>query len=136
VIVGGSREGAFLSPTVMSSLKPEMKVVCEEVFAPLVSVLVYEDFDKLIAEVNESKYGLNAGIFTNDLNEAFAAIRELEIGGVIVNDSSAYRADHMPYGGVKESGVGREGVRYAMEEMTEIKFAAFNLTKASSLSGS
>jgi acyl-CoA reductase-like NAD-dependent aldehyde dehydrogenase len=104
-----------------------MKVVCEEVFAPLVSVLSYDNFEELIAAVNDSKYGLNAGIFTNDLNEAFKAIRELEIGGVIVNDSSAYRADHMPYGGVKESGSGREGVRYAIEEMTELKFAAFNL---------
>ena len=127
VLTGGSREGAFLWPTVLSDVRPEMKVVCEEVFAPLLSLIPYDDFDALIAEVNESKYGLNAAIFTNDIGEAFKAIRELQVGAVIVNDSSAYRADHMPYGGVKESGLGREGVRYAMEEMTEIKFAAFNL---------
>lgn len=126
ILTGGSREGAFLKPTVLTDVLPEMKVVCEEVFAPLVAVRSYEDFEAMLEEVNSTKYGLNAAIFTHDLREAFRAVEALEFGSVIVNDASSYRADHMPYGGVKESGLGREGVRYALEEMTEIKMAVFN----------
>ena len=123
---GGKREGAYLWPTVLIDVTEEMLVVCEEVFAPLVAVQRYSDFAVMIEEVNRSHLGLNHGIFTRDLSEMLYAIEELEVGGVIVNDVSTYRSDHMPYGGVKDSGVGREGVRYAMQEMTELKFAVIN----------
>ena len=126
LLVGGARDGAYLSPTVLTDVTERMRVVCEEVFAPVVAVQRYSEFASMIDEVNHSRLGLNHGIFTNDLAEAYYAIEELEVGGVIVNDVSTYRADHMPYGGVKESGIGREGLRYAMEEMTELKFAVFN----------
>jgi acyl-CoA reductase-like NAD-dependent aldehyde dehydrogenase len=126
VQVGGTREGAYLAPTVLTDVTEQMRVVCEEVFAPVVAVQRYEDFTAMIDEVNRSRLGLNHGIFTRDLGEALYAIEELEVGGVIVNDVSTYRADHMPYGGTKDSGTGREGVRYAMQEMTELKFAVIN----------
>lgn len=126
LLAGGTRDGAYLHPTVLTNVTHEMKVVCEEVFAPLVAVQGYHDFKELIEEVNLSHLGLNHAIFTRDLIEALYAIEELEVGGVIVNDVSSYRADHMPYGGVKDSGNGREGLRYAMQEMTEIKFAVLN----------
>lgn len=126
ILAGGSRQGAYLQPTVLARVSPSMRVVCEEVFAPLVALLPYQSFPSMIDEINGSRLGLNHGVFTHDLSEAMYAIRELEVGGVIVNDVSTYRADHMPYGGVKESGVGREGLRYAMEEMTELKFAVIN----------
>jgi acyl-CoA reductase-like NAD-dependent aldehyde dehydrogenase len=126
LLAGGRRDGAYLHPTVLTNVTHEMKVVCEEVFAPLVAVQGYHDFKELIEEVNLSHLGLNHAIFTRDLIEALYAIEELEVGGVIVNDVSSYRADHMPYGGVKDSGNGREGLRYAMQEMTEIKFAVLN----------
>ncbi|MDM7999756.1 MAG: aldehyde dehydrogenase family protein [Dehalococcoidia bacterium] len=130
VLCGGNIDGRMMQPTVLAKVQREMKVVCEEVFAPLVSVVPFDTFAEAIAMVNDSRYGLNAGVFTRDLNEAFTAVRELEVGSVIINDSSAYRADHMPYGGVKSSGLGREAVRFAMEEMTEIKFAAIRLPEA------
>lgn len=126
LLVGGTRNGSYVQPTVLTNVNREMKVVCEEVFAPLVAVQGYSDFATMIEEVNRSHLGLNHGIFTRDLVEALYAIEELEVGGVIVNDASSYRADHMPYGGVKDSGHGREGLRYALQEMTEIKFAVIN----------
>ena len=123
VVAGGKREGAYLWPTVLTEVTRDMLVVCEEVFAPIVAVQRYRDLGAAIEEINTSHLGLNHGIFTRDLGEALYVIAELEVGGVIVNDVSTYRADHMPYGGVKDSGIGREGVRYAMQEMTELKFA-------------
>ncbi len=126
VAAGGTRDGAYLRPTVLTGVTREMHVVCEEVFAPIVAVQRYTDFPAVVEEVNRSHLGLNHGVFTHDLAEALYAIEELEVGGVIVNDVSTYRADHMPYGGVKDSGAGREGVRYAMQEMTELKFAVIN----------
>jgi acyl-CoA reductase-like NAD-dependent aldehyde dehydrogenase len=126
VAAGGTRDGAYLRPTVLTGVTHEMHVVCEEVFAPIVAVQRYTDFPAVVEEINRSHLGLNHGVFTHDLAEALYAIEELEVGGVIVNDVSTYRADHMPYGGVKESGVGREGLRYAMQEMTELKFAVLN----------
>ncbi|HKB49492.1 MAG TPA: aldehyde dehydrogenase family protein, partial [Ktedonobacterales bacterium] len=123
---GGTRDGSYLAPTVLTDVTREMLVVCEEIFAPVVAVQTYGDFPTVIEEVNRSRLGLNHGLFTNDLAEAVYAIEELEVGGVIVNDASTYRADHMPYGGVKDSGNAREGVRYAIQEMTELKFAVLN----------
>src|SRR5439155_21105846 len=97
----------------------EMKVRCEEIFGPVITVQPYQTFEEALAEVNDSPYGLQAGVFTSSIDRAMLAHRELEVGGVIVNDVSSFRADQMPYGGSKESGYGREGLRDAMEEMTE-----------------
>jgi acyl-CoA reductase-like NAD-dependent aldehyde dehydrogenase len=119
VLTGGTSEGPFVQPTLLSQTTPEMKVRCEEIFGPVVTITPYQTFEEALDEVNDSRYGLQAGVFTNDLNRAFEAHRTLEVGGVIVNDISAFRADQMPYGGSKESGFGREGLRFAMEEMTE-----------------
>ena len=119
VLTGGTADGPFFQPTLISRTSPEMKVRCEEVFGPVCTITPYETFSEALAEVNDSKYGLQAGVFTNDINRAFEAHSTLEVGGVIVNDVSAFRADQMPYGGSKESGFGREGLRFAMEEMTE-----------------
>jgi acyl-CoA reductase-like NAD-dependent aldehyde dehydrogenase len=119
ILTGGKADGPFFQPTLLSQTTPEMKVRCEEVFGPVATITPYQTFDEALAEVNDSKYGLQAGVFTNDLNRAFEAHRTLEVGGVIINDVSAFRADQMPYGGSKESGFGREGLKWAMAEMTE-----------------
>jgi glyceraldehyde-3-phosphate dehydrogenase (NADP+) len=126
VVCGGSRNGAVLDPTVLTDVRTDMKVSCQEVFAPIVTVDTFAEFDDALARVNDSLYGLQAGVFTPDLRHMLRAFEELEVGGVIVNDVPTYRIDHMPYGGVKNSGFGREGVRYAMEEMTERKLLAIN----------
>jgi glyceraldehyde-3-phosphate dehydrogenase (NADP+) len=96
-------------------------VCSEEAFAPLVVAFPFSDFEAALAQVNDSRYGLQAGVFTNDLANAWRAFEGLEVGGVIVNDVPTYRVDHMPYGGVKDSGLGREGVRWAIEDMTELR---------------
>jgi aldehyde dehydrogenase (NAD+) len=119
VLTGGYGEGPFYYPTLISDVRPEMKVCREEIFGPVVTIAPYQTFDEAIATVNDSRFGLQAGVFTNDIGRAFQAHRDIEVGGVIVNDVSAFRADQMPYGGSKDSGFGREGLRYAMEEMTE-----------------
>lgn len=128
LLCGGGRQGAVLEPTIVINAKPDMKVNCLEIFAPVVTVSPYEQFDDAVRAVNDSRYGLQAGVFTRDLQAAFRAYRELEVGGVIVNDISSWRVDHMPYGGVKDSGFGREGLRYAIEEMTEPKLLVLNLS--------
>ena len=119
VLTGGRGEGPFYYPTLLSEVEPQMKVCREEIFGPVVTISPYQTFEQAIAEVNDSRFGLQAGVFTSDLNRAFQAHRDIEVGGVIVNDVSAFRADQMPYGGSKDSGFGREGLRFAMEEMTE-----------------
>jgi aldehyde dehydrogenase (NAD+) len=119
VLIGGRIDAPFYVPTLLSRTKPEMKVVCEEIFGPVVTVSPYQTFEEALAMVNDSRFGLQAGVFTNDIGRAFEAHRTLEVGGVIINDMSAFRADQMPYGGSKDSGFGREGLRFAMEEMTE-----------------
>lgn len=121
------REGALFYPAVLVDTKPEMKVVCREVFAPVVTIIPYNDLDDAFAQANDSEYGLQAGIFTRDLNIAMKAARVLEYGGVVINDVSTYRNDVMPYGGVKNSGLGKEGPRYAVEEMTEERMVVINL---------
>ena len=127
VEVGGEAIGNCLRPTILTGVTREMKVICSEVFAPIVSVLPYDSFEEALVMADDSLYGLQAGIFTRDINKAFMAIRRLDVGGVIINDIPTFRVDHMPYGGNKDSGLGREGVRYAMEEMTNIKMVCFNL---------
>jgi glyceraldehyde-3-phosphate dehydrogenase (NADP+) len=126
VLVGGTRQGSVVAPTVLTGTRPEMKVVCEEVFGPLVVVEPYEELDAALAAVNAGRYGLQAGIYTHDLRAAWRAFETLEVGAVMVNEVPTYRADHMPYGGVKESGLGREGVRYAIEELTEPRLLVLN----------
>ncbi|HEU4480689.1 MAG TPA: aldehyde dehydrogenase family protein [Actinomycetota bacterium] len=121
VLVGGKREDPFYAPTVLGHTSTGMKVRQEEIFGPVVTVGTYSDFDEAIAEANETRYGLQAGLFTSDVKLIFQAHRDLEVGGVVVNDVSAFRADQMPYGGSKDSGTGREGLRWAMAEMTEPK---------------
>jgi acyl-CoA reductase-like NAD-dependent aldehyde dehydrogenase len=127
VEAGGEAHGNCLQPTILTGVTREMKVVCSEVFAPIVSVIPYTSFDEALDMANDSVYGLQAGIYTRDIKKAFKAISRLDVGGVIINDVPTFRADHMPYGGNKESGLGREGVRYAIEEMTNIKMVCFNL---------
>ena len=128
LLEGGRREGRLVWPTVLTDTRPEMKVMCREAFAPLVSVVVYQDFDEAVRLLGDSPYGLQAGIYTQDLRKAFRAVAALDVGGVLVNDTSIFRVDHMPYGGNRMSGIGREGVRFAVEEMTNIKFVCFNLS--------
>ncbi|MGQ9476956.1 MAG: aldehyde dehydrogenase family protein [Candidatus Bipolaricaulia bacterium] len=133
LLCGGKREGNFLEPTVLTDVKPEMKVVCEETFAPIVTIEGFSKFEEALAKFNEGSrlgrydYGLACGVFTRDLLRAWQAIEELEVGNVFINDSATFRADQMPYGGVKESGLGREGPHFALEEMTEIKMVSFSL---------
>jgi acyl-CoA reductase-like NAD-dependent aldehyde dehydrogenase len=121
LLCGGERKGSFIAPAVLTNTKPEHKVNGEEVFGPLVTVEPFSTLDEAIALVNVSRYGLQAGIFTADHGAIEQVFREVEVGGVIVNDVPTFRSDAMPYGGVKDSGLGREGVRYAMEEMSEIR---------------
>lgn len=127
ILTGGKRNGAIYFPTVLSEVKPDMKVSCKEVFAPLVVVEKYRNIDDAIAWVGNSVYGLQAGIFTRDIASIMKAFEEIEVGGVVVNDVPTYRADHMPYGGMRNSGIGREGPKYAIEDMTEIKVLILNM---------
>ena len=127
LLCGGQRKGPLLEPTVLTGTRTDMKVNCQEIFAPVVTVEPYDDFDKAIRQVNNSAYGLQAGIFTRDAKLMFTAYEELEVGGLIAGDVPSFRIDHMPYGGVKDSGLGREGLRYAIEEMTEPKLLVMNL---------
>jgi acyl-CoA reductase-like NAD-dependent aldehyde dehydrogenase len=118
VLVGGKRSGTSLEPTLLTDVPLDACVLREEVFGPVVTIMPFDDLDSAFAAVNDSTFGLQAGIFTRDIETAFRAHRDLEVGGVIVGDVPSYRADQMPYGGVKDSGVGREGVRSAMEDLT------------------
>ena len=127
LLAGGRREGRLIWPTVLGDTRPEMKVMCQEAFAPLVSVVVYRRYEDALAMLADSPYGLQAGVYTRDIQKAFAAVTRLDVGGVMVNDTSIFRVDHMPYGGNRMSGVGREGVRFAVEEMTNLRMVCFNL---------
>jgi acyl-CoA reductase-like NAD-dependent aldehyde dehydrogenase len=127
LLCGGGRKNLVIEPTVLTGTKPEMKVNSQEIFGPVVTVEPYKDFDQAIRQVNHSSFGLQAGIFTRDAKLLFQAYEELEVGGVIAGDVPSFRVDHMPYGGVKDSGLGREGLRYAIEEMTEPKLLVMNL---------
>jgi acyl-CoA reductase-like NAD-dependent aldehyde dehydrogenase len=119
LIAGGERHGSVITPVILTATKPGMKVRDEEVFGPVVIVEPYEDFEQALADVNRSRYGLQAGLLTRDAGRILTAYRELEVGALIVGDTPAWRLDPMPYGGVKDSGLGREGIRSAIEEMTE-----------------
>ncbi|MFC0562290.1 aldehyde dehydrogenase family protein [Halalkalibacter alkalisediminis] len=126
VAIGGRADGSVLLPTVLLDVDPSQKVSCQEVFAPIVVINKVKTVEEAIEMVNESKYGLQAGIYTDNIHTALDAVEHLHVGGVLINDIPTFRVDHMPYGGVKESGIGREGVKYAIEEMTEKKLVVFN----------
>ncbi|MEK4147670.1 aldehyde dehydrogenase family protein [Robertmurraya sp. FSL W8-0741] len=126
-IGGRNEENGLLQPTVLLDVPPEEKISCEEAFAPVVHINRVASLDEAIRLVNHSKYGLQAGVFTKDVGRAFQAAKELHVGGVMINDFPTFRVDHMPYGGVKLSGMGREGIKYALEEMTELKLISFKL---------
>jgi acyl-CoA reductase-like NAD-dependent aldehyde dehydrogenase len=127
VVCGGNRNGAVVEPTVLTGTRSDMKVNCQEIFAPVVTVEPYGEFDEALRQINSSAYGLQAGIFTRDAKLMFQAFEELEVGGLLAGDVPTFRIDHMPYGGIKDSGIGREGLRYAIEEMTEPKLMVMNL---------
>ncbi len=121
VLLGGNADGSFFAPTILTAVPKTAQVCSNEAFAPLVVAFPFSDFSDAIRQVNDSSFGLQTGVFTNDLANAWRSFNELEVGGVIVNDIPTYRIDHMPYGGVKDSGLGREGLRWAIEDMTEIR---------------
>jgi acyl-CoA reductase-like NAD-dependent aldehyde dehydrogenase len=125
--IGGTRENSLFYPTVLSNVKPDMKVVCKEVFAPIVSIIPFETESEAIKLANDSDFGLQAGVFTNDINRAMRVAEALETGGVWINETSTYRQDNYPYGGVKQSGIGKEGVKYALKDMIETKFIGIKL---------
>ncbi len=122
LLCGGEREGVMVEPTLLENVSPETDLYQKEVFGPVAFLSEFKSFEDALEQVNDSNYGLQAGVFTRDLHRVQRAWDSLEVGGVIINDVPSWRVDHMPYGGVKDSGLGREGVRFAIEEMTEIRF--------------
>ncbi|MEI6123799.1 MAG: aldehyde dehydrogenase family protein [Bacteroidota bacterium] len=121
LLCGGSRRGAYMPPTVLTNTQSDMLVCCAEIFGPVVVIEPYDDFKTAVAEINNSRYGLQAGVFTDSLSEMDYAFNTIEVGGLMINEVPTFRMDHMPYGGIKDSGLGREGVRYAMLDMLEPK---------------
>lgn len=127
LVTGGKRDGAQLSPTLLTDVEPTMKVVCEEVFGPAANIIGFTDIDDPIRSINESPYGLQCGVFTDSTATALKVAREVRAGGVIINGTSTWRTDQLAYGGVKDSGMGREGPRYAIRDMTDERLILFNL---------
>lgn len=128
VVTGGSRDGGVLAPTILRDVAPDLSVQCREVFGPVVTVVVFDDFADALAQANDSDFGLNAGVFTEDIAHALEAVSRLDFGSVYINDAPTVRVDLQPYGGVKDSGNTREGPHYAMEEMTDLKFVTLRPT--------
>jgi succinate-semialdehyde dehydrogenase/glutarate-semialdehyde dehydrogenase len=127
VVEGGHRQGALLHPTILVDTTPQMRVICDEIFAPVVSVIPFHSLDEAIDELNATPFGIAAGLFTQDLTRAMGATRRLHVGTVHINEPSSSRVDLMPFGGVKDSGLGREGPKYAMQEMTEERLVTISL---------
>lgn len=127
ILYGGKRDGLLFEPTVMTETRPDMKVNCEEVFAPIVTLMPYATWDDAVSIINDSPYGLQAGLFTRDIKRIMDAWERIDVGGLQVNNVSTFRVDHMPYGGIKASGYGREGVKYTIEEMTELRLMVLHL---------
>ncbi|MGH9657968.1 MAG: aldehyde dehydrogenase family protein, partial [Bryobacteraceae bacterium] len=127
LITGGARRRATIEPAILTDVPASARVACREAFGPVVGINAYETLDEAIARVNESEYGLQAGIYTRDIRKAFEAARRVHVGGFLINEVPQYRVDQMPYGGVKMSGTGREGPKYAVEEMTEPKLVCWKL---------
>jgi len=121
LICGGKRNGVFFDATLLENVRPDMKISCTEAFGPVATLQPFVDFKDAVRVVNDSVYGLQAGVFTKNIDHAMYAFNELDVGGVIINDVPSFRVDNMPYGGIKDSGLGREGIRFAIEDMTEIK---------------
>ena len=122
------RDGQFVqAQAVLVDVDPAMKVLCDEVFGPVVSILPYDDFDALCDQISASRFGLQCGVFTKSIETATTAVRRIRTGGVIVNGTSTWRTDQLAYGGVKDSGIGREGPKYAMRDMTEERLVLFNM---------
>jgi succinate-semialdehyde dehydrogenase/glutarate-semialdehyde dehydrogenase len=128
IVHGGRRNGALLEPTILAGSRREMKVMCEEIFAPVLSVIPFRSLDEAVDEINAVPYGLAAGVFTPDIDRAMFAARRLHVGIVHINEPSSSRVDIMPFGGVKDSGLGREGPKYAMQEMTEERVITLSLS--------
>ena len=126
ILTGGKRENNYYPPTILTNVNPKLPVACSEAFGPILIVNSYTNFNDAIREVNNTNYGLQAGVFTNNMNKAFGAFNQLDVGGVVINDIPTFRVDNMPYGGVKDSGFGREGIKYSLREMTEIKLLVYN----------
>lgn len=127
ILTGGKGKAAFYEPTIITNVKASMGVCSKEAFAPIVTVEKYKKFTEAISKINDSQFGLQAGIFTNRLNDVFYAFNNVEAGGIVINDVPTFRADQQPYGGLKNSGIGREGIRYTIEDYTEIKVLSLNL---------
>jgi acyl-CoA reductase-like NAD-dependent aldehyde dehydrogenase len=127
IVTGGRRKGAMYAPTIVADVKPTMRISCEELFGPAVAFTRFDDVDEAIALANDSEFGLAAGVFTESVETAMKFARELETGNIHINWGPGWRADLMPYGGLKNSGFGKEGPRYAVEEMTELKMVIFHL---------
>ena len=126
MLTGGGQEGPFVEATWLENVNPKDRVYSEEVFGPVATVERFDAFGEAVQKINNSKFGLQAGVFTRNIDHAFYAWNELEVGGVVVGDIPSMRVDSMPYGGVKDSGLGREGIRYAMEDMSEIRLLVLN----------
>ncbi len=121
IATGGTTEGNFVHPTVLINVAKEMKVMKNEIFGPVVCIIPYNEYEHALAMANDTKYGLQAAVYSRDIHKIMKAVDTIDVGGLIVNDFPTFRVDHMPYGGVKKSGMGREGLKYAIEEMTDIK---------------
>jgi glyceraldehyde-3-phosphate dehydrogenase (NADP+) len=121
LITGGKKSGTFYAPTILTQTTPDMKVNAEELFGPVITIEPFDDFGEAVRMLNHSRFGLQAGVFTESISEMNYAFREIEAGGVILNEAPTLRFDHMPYGGIKDSGLGREGVKYAMHDMLEAR---------------
>ena len=127
VRIGGTRDGSMMTATVLTDVDSDMKIACQEVFGPVITVTPYREFEDALRKLNDSSYGLQAGVFTQNIQNIFRAFQQLEVGTVLANEIPTFRADHMPYGGMKDSGLGREGVKYAIQEMTEPKLLVWNI---------
>jgi acyl-CoA reductase-like NAD-dependent aldehyde dehydrogenase len=127
VAIGGKRDGKLYTPTVLESVDESMQVMCAEAFGPVVSFVPFTDFEDALSAADQGNFGLQAGVYTRDLNHAMLAVQKLNVGGVIINDVPTLRIDNMPYGGNRDSGVGREGPRFAVEEMTTLKMVVINM---------
>ncbi|MCU0496306.1 MAG: aldehyde dehydrogenase family protein [Anaerolineae bacterium] len=127
LVIGGERQGRTMIPTVLEQVSPDLRVMREEVFAPVVNLIPFSDFEQALTLADESPYGLQAGVYTRDLGKALQAVQRLNVGGVMINDVPTFRADHMPYGGNKSSGIGREGPRFAIEDMTTLRMVVINV---------
>jgi len=126
ILAGGKRDGSYFEPTILAGVDPREQIVCDEAFGPVLILEEYSDFDAALERVNDSAYGLQAGVFTNQMDKTMRAFNRLEVGGVVINDVPTFRVDNMPYGGIKDSGFGREGVKYSIEDMTELKLMVMN----------